>query len=268
VNLGAYSDGILISDGTQPSDGDTVTIGSVTYRFKNTMAQAYDVQIGASLTATLTNLKAAINNDGTPGTDYGSGTVKNPDAFVSAEWRNDTVWRYFHVFGTQAGKSVAVSATPTHLAWNGTSLAKLQTMVGVNTDAVDGGKPGTLYVTGHDPNVAILSLESTTATGAPTVLRLFVTGDSANRFAIDTSGTMKWGPGSAAPDTALQRIVDPNSVTGLGITSGSTFRIPSVSSDPNTTSWGASQAGRIWFNSTSSKIKFWDGSAIRTVTSA
>jgi hypothetical protein len=92
-------------------------------------------------------------------------------------------------------------------------------------------------------------------------------GDTNARHLNSIKGILEWGPGSAAPDTALQRIADPNSV-GLVITSGSTFGIPSISSDPNTTSWGASQAGRIWFNSTSSKIKFWDGGAIRTVTSA
>jgi len=37
--------------------------------------------------------------------------------------------------------------------------------------------------------------------------------------------------------------------------------------DPTITSWGAAEAGRIWYNSTDKKLKFWDGTAIRTVTS-
>jgi hypothetical protein len=269
VNLGAYGDGVLISDGTLPADGDTVTIGSLTYRFKSTMAQAYDVKLDSTVIATLTHLKAAINADGTVGTDYYSGTLANPSALVSAEWRNDTVWRYFHVFGTKINTTVAVSTTSAHLAWNGTALAKLQTMAGINTDALGGGSAGTggtLYVTGHDATIAILSLESPAA-GA-TILRSFVTNDTNNRIEIDASGKMSWGSGSAAPDTALQRTADPNSVVGLAITSGSVLGLPSLPTDPTTTGWGAPQAGRIWFNSTSSKIKFWDGGAIRTVTSA
>lgn len=62
----------------QPSDGNTATCGGVAYRFKNTLAQANDVKIGASAADTLQNLKDAINLSGTAGTDYGTGTVRNP----------------------------------------------------------------------------------------------------------------------------------------------------------------------------------------------
>jgi len=37
--------------------------------------------------------------------------------------------------------------------------------------------------------------------------------------------------------------------------------------DPDTTLWSATEAGRTWYNSTSNKLKFWDGTTIRTVTS-
>ena len=49
--LGTAATGVLTSDGTNVSDGDTVTIGSTVYRFKNTMAAAYDVKIGANAAA-------------------------------------------------------------------------------------------------------------------------------------------------------------------------------------------------------------------------
>ena len=39
-----------------------------------------------------------------------------------------------------------------------------------------------------------------------------------------------------------------------------------VSSDPDTTYWGEQQAGNMWFNTTSNKIKLWNGTAVRTVT--
>lgn len=66
--------GVLTSNQTNTSDNDTVKIGAITYRFKNTMAQAYDVKIGANAAATLANLVLAINGTGTAGTNYFAGT--------------------------------------------------------------------------------------------------------------------------------------------------------------------------------------------------
>jgi hypothetical protein len=63
---------------TLPTDGNTLTLGGRTYRFKNTLAAAYDVKIGADLAATMFNLCAAINANGTPGTEYYTGTLVNP----------------------------------------------------------------------------------------------------------------------------------------------------------------------------------------------
>lgn len=37
--------------------------------------------------------------------------------------------------------------------------------------------------------------------------------------------------------------------------------------DPTTALWGVLEAGRVWFNSTSKLLKFWDGAAVRTITS-
>jgi hypothetical protein len=79
---------ILTSTGTNVTDGKIVTIGAVVYRFKNTMAQAYDVKIGASAAITLDNLKAAINGTGTAGTEYYAGTEAHP--FFIATTNSDT----------------------------------------------------------------------------------------------------------------------------------------------------------------------------------
>lgn len=71
---------------TNTADGTTLTFGLVgytrAYRFKNTLAQAYDVKIGADATATVLNLKKAINADGVAGTNYFAGT--NANTLVSA----------------------------------------------------------------------------------------------------------------------------------------------------------------------------------------
>lgn len=65
----------LTSDGTLPVAGDTVTINNVTYRFESTLALANDVKIGATVAATLISLGKAVNQNGTVGTDYFTGTV-------------------------------------------------------------------------------------------------------------------------------------------------------------------------------------------------
>lgn len=67
---------------TNPADGDTLTVGLIgftqAYRFKNTLAAAYDVKIGATVQDTMDNFKKAINADGVAGTNYFAGTLANP----------------------------------------------------------------------------------------------------------------------------------------------------------------------------------------------
>ena len=87
-NIRCYSEGTAaigdVAAISNPSDGDTLVVGiddanfKRTYRFKTTMAAAYDVQIGASATDTMLALKRAINADGTSGTDYFARTVAHP----------------------------------------------------------------------------------------------------------------------------------------------------------------------------------------------
>jgi hypothetical protein len=72
------------------ADGDTVTIGDVVYRFKATTAQAYDVDIGADLDASVANLVLAINASGVgDGTDYHAGTLIHPDFSATYDAAND-----------------------------------------------------------------------------------------------------------------------------------------------------------------------------------
>lgn len=66
----------ISTNGSNPADGDTVTVRDKTYRFKNTMAAANDIKIGANIDATLLSLVHAVNGTGTVGTDYFTGTTK------------------------------------------------------------------------------------------------------------------------------------------------------------------------------------------------
>lgn len=42
--------------------------------------------------------------------------------------------------------------------------------------------------------------------------------------------------------------------------------IPQLSADPGTGAWGADEKGFMWFNTTSNVMKYWDGSAVKTIT--
>lgn len=66
-----------------PTSGDTMTIGTVTYRFRATLAQANDIKIGATLAATQASIVKTLNGTGVAGTDYYAGTT-TPHPTVSA----------------------------------------------------------------------------------------------------------------------------------------------------------------------------------------
>src|SRR3989442_171660 len=105
----------LTSDGTNPVDNDTVSIGSITYRFKDTLARAYDVKIAGSAAVTLDNFKTAVNRSGTDGTQYGTGTAAHPD--VTATTNTDTTQAIQAKQAGSVGNSISTTETSAHLAW-------------------------------------------------------------------------------------------------------------------------------------------------------
>jgi len=68
-----------------PADGDTLTIDTVTYRYKTTIAQANDIKIDTDDTRNMAiNLYFAINRIGEPGIDYHQETLKHPTYIATA----------------------------------------------------------------------------------------------------------------------------------------------------------------------------------------
>jgi len=66
-----------------PSDGDTVTIGSVTYTFKTALTPtAGEVLIGADSERSAENLQRAINQRTGEGSNWAAGTTLNPEVCV------------------------------------------------------------------------------------------------------------------------------------------------------------------------------------------
>jgi hypothetical protein len=139
----------LTSDGTNVSVDDTVTIGAVTYTFKAAPTTvANEVKIGASAAATLANLKAAINHTGTPGTDYGSGTVVHPTVY--ADTITSTTLLLIAKSGGTGGNSLASTEASTHLSFGGGTFSGGAAATGYREVVINPGMAGTYHFTATD----------------------------------------------------------------------------------------------------------------------
>lgn len=126
-----------------PTDGDTVTIGSVVYRFKDTLAQANDIKIGTAITNTLDSLEKTINGEGEEGTDYFAGTT-TPLSVVTASVSGQTL----NLTATEAGiagNSIALASsgsnvTPTAFSGGADEVAYLPTFACAFTHAAENGQ--------------------------------------------------------------------------------------------------------------------------------
>lgn len=117
---GSHAESVLTSDTTNVADDETVTIGATVYRYKDTLAQAYDVKIGASAAISLDNLKAAINATGTPGVEYFTGTLAHPT--VVATTNTDTTQKIVARIPGTAANAAATTETSGHLSWADATL--------------------------------------------------------------------------------------------------------------------------------------------------
>lgn len=116
----AHGTNVLTSDATNVADAEVVVIGAITYRFKDTMAQAYDVKIGADAATSLANLKKAINGTGTAGVEYFTGTVAHT-LVCANELAATTLQIWSRTIGT-ANNTLATTETSGHLSWADTTL--------------------------------------------------------------------------------------------------------------------------------------------------
>lgn len=115
-----FPESTLTSDATNNTEDETVTIGTTVYRWRDTLAQAYDVKLGASAAASLDNLKAAINASGTPGTEYFAGTLAHPN--VIATTNTDTTQKVISTTIGTADNALATTETGAHTSWADTTL--------------------------------------------------------------------------------------------------------------------------------------------------
>lgn len=112
----AFATATLTTNNTECADGDTVTIGTTVYTFKDTPAAAYDVQRnGTTADTTLGNLIKAINATGTEGVEYFAGTLIHPTVSAGTLGSHASIM-LAKVRGV-AG-NIAKDATSATLSWN------------------------------------------------------------------------------------------------------------------------------------------------------
>lgn len=117
----AAASGTLTSDGTAPSDGDTVTIGSTVYTYKTALTPtAYEVLIGASADTALDNIKSAVNATAGAGTTYATGTLIHPT--VTATTNTATTQLFVAKSTGPAGDLIATTETSSHLSFGTATL--------------------------------------------------------------------------------------------------------------------------------------------------
>jgi len=105
----AYATGIVTSDNTIPTDGDTITIGNKIYTFKTALTPTEgQVLINASAVAAVTNLIRAINHTGTPNTDYSCAAAHTQ---VQATVNTTLITNIIALVSGVAGNAIAMSDT-------------------------------------------------------------------------------------------------------------------------------------------------------------
>ena len=145
------SQGTLTMD-TNPTADDTMTIGTTVYTYKSTFTgAANEILIGGGLAATQANTVKAINGTGTPGTEYGMGTVAHPDVTMADFATNAAVITAI-VPGT-AGDSIATTETFTA----GTNVFDAATLGTTRAGAAVSGLTATAHVSAADEVTVILT---------------------------------------------------------------------------------------------------------------
>ncbi len=163
-----------ITFGGLPSDADTVEVNSVVYTFKNTLAAANQVKIGATAAATAQNLFSALTGGLGVGTAYYTGTTPVASTII--------------VSLPSASNVITLTAAATGTAANAYTLLETATNVTVSgAGTLAGGVAG---------DTAVIKIQHATASGGSYT-------DLITFTANGTSRTAEYG--SVAIGTTIQR---------------------------------------------------------------
>jgi hypothetical protein len=218
---GAKATGVLT--GTDVfSDGETIRIGNITYTMRTALTgggQPFEVLIGASLAASLDNLKIAINDSGgTEGTEYGVGTYAHPQ--VTATTNTNTAQTVeARDYGTSFN-NLPTSEGCANASWGGTTLsggvatvpnevligaAALNSLDNLKSAINDTGTEGTDYSVG---TAAHPEVTATTNTDTEQTVQAIDMAIGEDLGTTETCANAAWGATTLASGVADQNAVD------------------------------------------------------------
>ncbi len=157
TSAGVKATGTLTASGTF-SNGDTITIGDVTYTMRTALtspAVKNEILIGAAALNSLDNIKLAVNAGSGEGTNYSTGTVANPK--VTATTNTDTTQVVeARDIGTD-GNSIVTTETGTNSAWGAATLESgaESSLLIINTYTFPTGSTSLVFNAGIDFHSAL-----------------------------------------------------------------------------------------------------------------
>lgn len=175
--------GVLTFTG-QPANGETVSLDGVTYTFNTVLGGAGSILIGASVTASIDNLVAAINGDAGEGTLYGTGT--SPSNNTSAVNRGNNQMEVTANTPGTAGNSIATTETVANATWTSTTLTGGLNIPGESEFLFERLPAGTTAVQA----LTIVRRTRKTDGGAGSVQSAFVTADGSSANGSDDPVTL------------------------------------------------------------------------------
>jgi flagellin len=205
-----------------PENGNSLTIGNTTYTFVSSApTTANQVYIGATANGTLTNLEAAVNGTAGAGNTYGTGTVQNPLAQITAV--NGTGATLQSVGTGIAQNSIALSDSIT----NGAAGGVVPTPTTLTGGAVGAQATGTIALVnnlGQGDTVTIGNKTYTFVTSTPAAAYQVMVGNSITQTLNNLQEALANGPAGTGS----------GSVYGTGTALNGSATITSVSGDQAT----------------------------------
>jgi hypothetical protein len=195
-----------------PSNNDTVTVGSKTYTYKTSLTgAANEVLIGGSASASLDNLIAAINGAAGAGTTYGTGTIASTQV-TAAAGAGDTMIVTAITAGV-AGNSIATTETFT----NAGNVWTAATLTG-GTDATAYVEPSSDTPVNATNNVGTIERDGAAMSEKFKKLTLSIANNLRGRDCIGTEGNFSLGVGTFDLTGSMESYFRDNSLIASIIT--------------------------------------------------
>lgn len=235
-----------MTNATSFTDGETITIDGVQYIFRTTLGNASnEIAIGASVAASLDNMKQAINQGDTAyptaptnegrGTNWSTGTMRHSTVVATTNTNTTQVVQAIH-YGTRPNSYITAETCATG-SWTGSTLAggtvnvadeiliqaSAAATLDVFKDAINGTSvvavPGTDYSTSTYVHYQVTATTNTNT--AQTVAARNSAFDNAS-IAISTAGSGNMAAGAANLASGVRGVtaVNTGSTTGSAGVSG------------------------------------------------